>query len=278
MQCLLRAVEILHKGFEPAVVMERHGFRLGPAQIGQHQGDAAVQEGEFAQPVLQGREVELGLRERLRARQKRDLGAGHDLARDPGGSVGAGPTSASGASGTPSWKRMNHSEPRAEDPQIEARRQRVDDRHADPVQPARDLVRVLVEFAAGMQLGHDDLGRRDAFLLVDADRDAAAVIGHGARAVGVQRHRDRVAIAFERLVDRVVDDLVDHVVQAGAVIGVADIHARPLAHRVEAVQHLDRVLVVGPRRCLRAAGPYVRERLRLPFGSRCLVRNSVLGQ
>jgi hypothetical protein len=37
----------------------------------------------------------------------------------------------------------------------------------------------------------------------------------------------------------VVDDLVDHVMQAGAVIGVADIHARPLAHGVEALQHLD---------------------------------------
>ena len=80
-QRLLRAVEIVHEGFEPAVVMERHGLRLGAAQIGQHQGDAAVQKGELAQPVLQGREVELGLREGFRARQERDLGAGLDLAR-----------------------------------------------------------------------------------------------------------------------------------------------------------------------------------------------------
>ena len=50
---------------------------------------------------------------------------------------------------------------------------------------------------------------------------------------------DAVAIAGERLVDRVVDDLVDHVMQAGAVIGVADIHARPLAHGIEPAQHLD---------------------------------------
>ena len=45
--------------------------------------------------------------------------------------------------------------------------------------------------------------------------------------------------ARQRLVDGVVDHLVDHVVQAGAVIGVADVHARPLAHRVQALQHLD---------------------------------------
>ena len=43
-----------------------------------------------------------------------------------------------------------------------------------------------------------------------------------------------VAIAGQGLVDRVVDDLVDHVMQARAVVGVADIHARPLAHGVEA--------------------------------------------
>jgi hypothetical protein len=92
-----------------------------------------------------------------------------------------------------------------------------------------------------MELGHDDLGGRDAFLLMDADRNAAAVIGDRARAVGVERHRDGVAITFERLVDRIVDDLVDHVVQARAVIGVADIHAGALAHGVEALEDLDAV-------------------------------------
>ena len=66
----------------------------------------------------------------------------------------------------------------------------------------------------------------------------------GAGAVGVERHRHRVAIAGERLVDGVVDHLVDHVMQARAVIGVADIHARALAHGVEPAQHLDRVRVV----------------------------------
>ena len=129
----------------------------------------------------------------------------------------------------------------------------VDHRNADPVQAARDLVRVLVEFAAGMELGHDDLGRRNPLLLVDADRNAAAIVGDGARAVGVQGHGDGVAIAGKRLVDRVVNDLIDHVVQAGAVIGVADIHAGPLAHCVEPAQHLDRVLVVGRVMAIRRA-------------------------
>ncbi len=119
-------------------------------------------------------------------------------------------------------------------------RERVHHRDADAVQAARDLVAVLVELTAGMELGHDDLGRRDAFFLVDVDRNAAAVVAHGDRAVAVQQHVDAVAPAGEALVDRVVDDLVDHVMQARAVIGVADIHAGALADRVEALQHLDR--------------------------------------
>ena len=140
---------------------------------------------------------------------------------------------------------MNHSDPPRKMRMSSRAERRVDDRNADAVQPARDLVGVLVELTAGMEVGHDDLGGGHPLLVVDPDRDAAAVVGDGARAVGVQRHRDRVAIAGERLVDRVVDDLVNHVMQAGAVIGVADIHPRPLAHRVEPAQHLDRLLVVA---------------------------------
>ena len=43
-----------------------------------------------------------------------------------------------------------------------------------------------------------------------------------------------------RLVDRVVDDLEGHVVQAATVVGIADIHARAFAHRVQAAQNGDR--------------------------------------
>ena len=51
----------------------------------------------------------------------------------------------------------------------------------------------------------------------------------------------------QRFVDGVVDDFIDHVVQAGAVIGVADIHARPLAHGVEALQNPDRFRAIFDR-------------------------------
>ncbi len=47
------------------------------------------------------------------------------------------------------------------------------------------------------------------------------------------------------LVDGIVDHFVDHVVQARSVVGVADIHARPLAHGVESFEHLDLIGTVG---------------------------------
>jgi len=53
------------------------------------------------------------------------------------------------------------------------------------VQAARHLVGILVEFSAGVQLGHDDLGRGNAFALVDVDGNAAAVVAHGDGIVGV---------------------------------------------------------------------------------------------
>ena len=45
---------------------------------------------------------------------------------------------------------------------------------------------------------------------------------------------DAVAVAGQGLVDGVVDDFEHHVVQAAAVIGVADVHARPFAYGIEA--------------------------------------------
>ncbi len=48
-----------------------------------------------------------------------------------------------------------------------------------------------------------------------------------------------VGMAGQRLVDAVVDDLVDHVVQARAIIGVTDIHARALADSLQSLENLD---------------------------------------
>ena len=55
----------------------------------------------------------------------------------------------------------------------------------------------------------------------------------------VDHDHDLVAVVRERLVDRVVQHLEDHVMETGAIGGVADVHAGTLAHGVEALEDLD---------------------------------------
>ena len=126
-------------------------------------------------------------------------------------------------------------------------RERVDYRNAHAVQAAGHLVAVGVELAAGVQLGHDDLGRRALHLIIvlDAGRDAAPIVEDRDGVVGMDRDHDLVAIAGERLVHRVVYDLEHHVVQAGAVGRITDVHAGALANRLQAFQDLDRVRAVS---------------------------------
>ena len=132
----------------------------------------------------------------------------------------------------------------APDAQVEMFRQGVDHRDADAVQTARDLVGILVELTAGMQLGHDDLGSRYAFFLVDIGGNAAPIVADRHRAVGVQDHLDPVAMAGQGFVDGVVHHLIDHVMQTRPVVGVADIHARALTHRIESAQNLNGVRAI----------------------------------
>ena len=105
------------------------------------------------------------------------------------------------------------------------------------------LAGVVVELTACVQHGHDDLGCRYAFF-VNIHRNAAAVVAHGDGFIGMDGDGNIAAVAGQRFIDRVIDDFEDHVVQAGAVIGVADIHARALTHGIKTFQYLDARRVV----------------------------------
>ncbi len=70
------------------------------------------------------------------------------------------------------------------------------------------------------------------------DRDTAAVVGDAHGTVGEQRYIDACARAGHGLVDCVVDDLPDEMVEAGRP-GRTDVHTRPLAHRIEALEYLN---------------------------------------
>jgi len=101
--------------------------------------------------------------------------------------------------------------------------------------------------------------------------DAAAVVLDPDRAIGPEGQHDLVAVPGEGLVDRVVHDLPDQVVQP-TLTGGADVHARPLADRLEALEDRDRggvvvarVHAVG-RECRRVLGELLRHANLFFFG------------
>ena len=104
-------------------------------------------------------------------------------------------------------------------------REGIDNRGTDTVKAAGCLVGIAVELAAGMERREDHALRRDT-LLVHADRNPSSVIADRAAAISVQRHIDSGAVPGQMLIDRVVDNLVDQMIQSAAG-GTADIHARP---------------------------------------------------
>ena len=80
------------------------------------------------------------------------------------------------------------------------------------MQAARDLVGLVVELAPGVEDGHHDLDGRFVVLLVGVDGDPAPVVGDRNGPVVVDGHPDRLTVSRERLVYRVVDNLVDEMV------------------------------------------------------------------
>ena len=117
-------------------------------------------------------------------------------------------------------------------------REGVDDGDTDAVEPAGDLVAVAAELAAGMELREDDGERREVLILDHVDRDAPSVVDDRDRVVGVQPHLDEVVVARERLVDGVVDDLVDQVVETPRA-GRADVHPGPEPDGLEPFENGD---------------------------------------
>src|SRR5882672_2504544 len=216
-----RAIQILDEGLDAARVFE--DVLLLVALVDEFNAHAGIEEGQFTQALGQQFVTELDVREDRIARFEANRRAAFGRLADHG-----------------KWRlgfaefefqRVQPAVPAHAEVQIFG--QRVDDRDADAVQAARDLVRAVVEFSAGVQHRHDDFRCRTPFLGVNVDGNAPSVVRYGYRLIRVNRYDDAVAVPRQSLVDRVIHNLENHVVQAGAVIGVADVHAGPFPHCIK---------------------------------------------
>ena len=126
----------------------------------------------------------------------------------------------------------------ARDLDLEPVGKRVDAFGADAVQAAGIFVGALAEFSARVQIRQHQFDGGHLPLRMHVHRNAAAVVADGNRAVHVDRHLDLVAIAGQMFVNRVVEHL-KHAVMQAALVRVADIHAGPLAHRLQAFQFVN---------------------------------------
>jgi hypothetical protein len=114
---------------------------------------------------------------------------------------------------------------------------------ADAVKTAGVFVGALSELTARVQIRQHQFHCGHFEFRMHVDRNAAAVVADGNRAVHVHGHFDFCAITGEMFIDRVVENFENHVVQS-ALVRIADIHSGALPHRLQTFQFIDLSRVV----------------------------------
>ena len=232
---VLRVVHVRDEVTDPALVVELVPvFAL--SLVDERDAQAARQEGRLAQPLDERLDGELELLE--------DLGVGKERDRRPGlrglrlaDHLDAGLRDAAG-------ELLPVDGPVTTHLRDEPLRERVDDRESDAVEPAGHLVALTAELAAGVKLGQDDGERREALIGHHVDRNTRAPVRDGDRVVRMEPYLDPVVSARERLVDRVVHDLVDEVVEAPRA-GRADVHPGSQPDGLETLENRDVLSGIG---------------------------------
>ena len=229
---LFAGIEVGNVFGKPFFVMER--FLVPAPLVLDGNRDAGNEEREFPQPPRERVVFELQHSENLRIRKKRDFRS--RLLRFPEHANRRRHLAAA------KLHVMHFSV--AADFRLEEFRKRVHALRADAVEPAGNLIRAFLEFPARVKIRQHELQRRNFFLRVNRNGNAAAVVLDGDGAVPVNRDFDFAAEARERLVDGIVDDFVNAVVKP-RFVRVADVHARAFPHGLQPFQALDVGRVVG---------------------------------
>ena len=117
-------------------------------------------------------------------------------------------------------------------------RERVHDRDTDPVQTSGNFVGVLVELTTRVQHRQNDRSGTHPLCRVHVSRDTPSVVCDDTGTLFRKRDVDRVTIPRHRLIYRVVDNLINQVMQA-AMARIADIHPRSFSDGFKSFEDLD---------------------------------------
>src|SRR5260221_1375921 len=191
--------------------------------------DPTVQEARDLQPIPDSRRIELGAGEDGGVRLEEDGGAGSprgaELLRGPDRATAPKLDLPFGAVALHGGDQL--------------RRERVDDRGAHAMEASRRLLAAGIELSTGVQGRKDDLEGGPLVLGMLVDRDPAPVVDDGdAGPVLVKGHDDLRRVPVHRFVDRVIYYLPHQVMEPRAA-DAPDIHAGPLANRLEPFENRD---------------------------------------
>ena len=104
------------------------------------------------------------------------------------------------------------------------------------MQATDGVIRRIAELGTGVQFGQYDLHAGQAGFRFLIHRNASAIVRNFHGTVGVQGDYDIVAEAGQGLIHGVVDDL-PQAVHKPLRVGGADVHARTLAYRIQALKN-----------------------------------------
>jgi hypothetical protein len=105
------------------------------------------------------------------------------------------------------------------------------------MEPPGDVIGIFVEFAAGIEPGHDQLQGADTLAGVDIHRNTPAVILHPDHIVALKDHQNIITVALHGLVDGVIDHFINQMVKT-VDAGGPDIHTGALPHMLKALKDL----------------------------------------
>ena len=116
-------------------------------------------------------------------------------------------------------------------------------RSSHSVKSAGNLVSAAAELAAGVKNGKYYLNCGNSRFFLNSHRDSTSVVPYGNGPVVIDLNVNGITEARERFIHRIVHDLIYQMVQTSGGCA-ADIHSRPLSHRLQALQYLNLICSV----------------------------------